>query len=66
MELAMKIWPEITIVDIRSFEENGKMRQVLEKWGLEGGTTKELLSMLRDINRMDVLNELKKDYPFVG
>ncbi len=63
---AMRVWPEMTIVDSRFFEDNGKMKGILERWGYEGGTTKELLSILRDMDRKDVLTELKKQYPSVG
>jgi hypothetical protein len=62
-KFAMRVWPKMTIVDSRFFEDHGKMKGILERWGNEGGTTKELLSVLRDMDRMDVLAELKKQYP---
>jgi hypothetical protein len=66
MQFAMRIWPEMTNMNGRFLEENGKMEQVLEKWGNEKGTTNELLSILRDMGRIDVLIELKKEYPSIG
>ena len=64
-ELTMRIWPKIIIVDIRYFEENGKMTLVLEEWGHEGGTTKELLQTLKSMKRIDLLMKLKEDYPSI-
>ena len=64
-KLAMIIWPKIIILEIRYFEENGKMTLVLEKWGHEGGTTKELLQTLKSMKRIDLLMKLKEDYPSI-
>ena len=62
----MRIWPKMTDIDCGFFEENGKTKAILERWGDEGGTTENLLSILRDMDRKDVLAELEKQYPSVG
>jgi hypothetical protein len=64
-ELAMRIWPEMTDIDYGFFEENGKTKAILKRWGVEGGKTKDLLSILQDMDRKDVLVELEKQYPSI-
>ena len=38
-ELAIRIQPEMTMVDYGFFEENGKTKAILARWGDEGGKT---------------------------
>ncbi len=56
-KLAMKMWPEFTQVDImRKLKK--QMNSVLELWGQQAGTTMELLDLLQQIQRIDVLTEM--------
>jgi len=68
ISFASEIWPTLSLLDIRSyFEDGGKMRAVLEKWGLEEyATTIQLLQTLNKINRKDVILSLQEKYPSIG
>jgi hypothetical protein len=56
-KLAMKMWPEFTQIDImRKLKK--QMNSVLELWGQQAGTTMELLDLLQQIQRIDVLTEM--------
>ena len=62
---AMTIWPEMTMLDIRSdFEQNGMTEAILEKWGKEGATTARLFQiLLRNLSRKDITAYLEEKYP---
>jgi len=55
-----KVWPEITHSKMRVLEQKGRMAKVLEEWGSQGGTISHLVQILKDLNRQDVLIELKE------
>jgi hypothetical protein len=59
--LAMKIWPIYRMVDIKMKFKG--MKDVLERWSTEGGKTDDLIQLLVDLKRMDVLYDLKSYLP---
>ncbi len=65
MLFAREVWPEYSELDIRSRFEEGRMKRILEKWGKEGATTLQLLQILIQIERNDVVLSLEEKFPSI-
>jgi len=62
-DFAAEAWPNMSMIDIMSRFEAGKMDAILEKMGYEGETTARLFQILVKVERRDVILELRKEYP---
>jgi len=62
-KFASKLWPNFTHIEQQTFEKEGKMAKVLKEWGMQGGTTEKMIQIFKELDRNDVLIELKKYFP---
>jgi hypothetical protein len=66
MKFASEIWPLYSLYQIRGhFENKGKTEAILAKWGKEDATTSQLLQVLIQMERIDIIKDLKEKYPSI-
>jgi hypothetical protein len=61
LALAMEIWPHYRMIDIQINFKG--MKDILDAWNAEGGTTNDFVQHLIKLKRNDVLHELKCVFP---
>jgi hypothetical protein len=65
MNFASEIWPLYSFPDIRYHFEEKKTEAILAKWGKKGATTSQLLQVLIQMKRIDIIIRLEKKYPSI-